>query len=100
MRTVYAEISSRTALKRHYTKMHNITTVTLTPNFFLVYLLLCAAFLSPNMHILQYLFKFKIFIIKIQKDSLFLFLVLNAALITAYHAKAVQDDISAETVLI
>ena len=33
---------------------------------------------------------------KIPKDSLFIFLVLNAVFITVYHVKAVQDDISQE----
>ena len=39
------------------------------------------------------LLKSKNFIIKIPKDSRFLFLVLNAVFIIVYHVKAVQDDI-------
>ena len=35
---------------------------------------------------------------KIPKDSLFIFLVLNAVFVNLYHVKAVQDDISAKTV--
>ena len=38
------------------------------------------------------------FIIKIQKDSLFVHFVLNALFIIVYHVEAVQDDISAKTV--
>ena len=43
--------------------------------------------ISLKMHILQALLQFKIFIIKILKDSLFTFLVLNAVFITVYHVK-------------
>ena len=50
------------------------------------------------MHILRALSKYKIFVIKITKDSLYIFLVLNAFFITVYHVKAVQDDISAKTI--
>ena len=42
----------------------------------------------------------KIFIIKISKASLFIFLVLNAVFINVYHVKAVHDDISEKNVLI
>ena len=42
--------------------------------------------------------KLKIFIIKIPKDSLFIFLVLHAVIVTFYHVKVVQDDISAKSV--
>ena len=38
----------------------------------------------------------KIFIVKIPKDSRFIFLVLNAVFITVFHVEAVQDDISAK----
>ena len=40
----------------------------------------------------------EIFMIKIQKYLLFIFLVLNAVFLTVYPVKAVQDDISAKTV--
>ena len=42
--------------------------------------------------------KFKIFIIKIPKDLLCIYLFFYAVFITVYHFKAVQDDISAKTV--
>ena len=54
--------------------------------------------ISLNMHFLQFLSKFKIFLIKILKDSLVIFLLLNAVFITVHHVKVVQDDISAKTV--
>ena len=54
--------------------------------------------ISLNMHILRALSKFKISIIKIPKDSLYIFLVLNAVFITVYHIKAVQDNISAKSI--
>ena len=50
------------------------------------------------MDILRALAKFKIFIMKIPKDSLFILLVLNAVFITVYLVKAVQDDIAAKTI--
>ena len=53
--------------------------------------------ISLNMHILSSLLKLKIFIIKISKDSIFIFLVLNAVFITVYHVRFGQDDISART---
>ena len=59
-------------------------------------LMLCAEFLKI-IHILLSLLKFKTLIIKIPKDSLFIYLVLNAVSITVYRVKAVQDDISART---
>ena len=59
-------------------------------------LILCAEFLKI-IHILLSLLKFKTLIIKIPKDSLFIFLVLNAVSITVYRVKAIQDDISART---
>ena len=49
--------------------------------------------ISLNMHILQSLLRFKIFIMKIPKDSHFIFLILNAFFITVYHFKAVRVDI-------
>ena len=64
--------------------MHTDTTVALKRNF-MSSLFLCAVFL-------------KIFIVKIQRYLLFIFLVLNAVFITVYHFKAVQDDISAKSV--
>ena len=48
------------------------------------------------MNILQSLSKIKIFIIKIPKDSLYIFLVLNAVFISIHHFKAVKDEISAK----
>ena len=58
--------------------MHTNTTVALKPTF-MSSLLLCADFKKIcNMHIPESPLEFKIFIIKIPKDSLFLFLVLNA----------------------
>ena len=66
--------------------MHTYTTVAIRPNF-MSSVLLCAVFLYICLN-------FKIFIIKIQKDSLLIFLVLNSVFITVYHVKAVQDDIS------
>ena len=74
--------------------MHTNTTVALKPNFMsslLLYILLNYAYFSITL-------QFKIFIIKIQRDSLFIFLVLNSVLITVYHVKAVRDDITAKTV--
>ena len=74
--------------------MHTNTTVALKTNFMSSWL--CGN--SLNMHILRALSKFKIFIIKIPKDSLDMFLILNAVFIAVYHVKAVQDDISAKTI--
>ena len=54
--------------------------------------------ISLNMHILWALSKFKIFIIKIQNNSLYISLVWNAVFITVYHDKVVRDDISAKTI--
>ena len=54
--------------------------------------------ISINMQILQSLLIFKIFIIKIAKDSLSMSLVLNSVFITVYHVKAVRDDISTKPV--
>ena len=62
-------------------------------NFYDFLVVMCC--IPLNMHILQSLLKFKIFIIKIPKDLLFIFFILNAHFITAYNVKAVQDDISA-----
>ena len=67
---------------------------TLKPKF----IVMCC--ISLNTHIIQSLFKFKIFIIKIPKDSPFILLVLNAVFINVYHVKAVQDDIPVKTVSI
>ena len=50
------------------------------------------------MHILQSLYKFKIFIIKIPEDLPEIFLVINSTLTPLCHVKAVQDDISPKTV--
>ena len=75
-------------------KMHTNTTVALKLNF--ISSLLCC--ISLNSHILQLLFKFKIFIIKIPNDSPFILLILNAVFITVYHVKAVEDDISVNAV--
>ena len=78
--------------------MHTNTIVALKPNF-MSSLLLCAVFLKICiMYILQLFLEFKIFIIKIPKNSLFIFLVFNAVFITVYHVKAAQDDISTKTV--
>ena len=66
--------------------MHANTAVALKPNF-MSFLLLCA----------PYFFKYT-YSSKIPKDSLFIFLVLNAFFITVNHVKAVQDDISTKTV--
>ena len=54
--------------------------------------------ISLNLHILLLLSKFKIFIIKILNDSLYIVLVFYAVFVTVYYVKAVQDDISAKTV--
>ena len=56
--------------------------------------------ISLNMNPLQLFFKFKIFIIKIPTDSIFIHLVLNAVCLSAtvYHVKADQYDISAKTI--
>ena len=43
-------------------------------------LLVVMCCISLNMQIIQSLLKFKIFIVKITKDSIFMFLVLNAVL--------------------
>ena len=50
------------------------------------------------MHIHRALSKYKIFIIKNQKDSLYILLVLNAVFITVYHVKDVQDEKDAKTI--
>ena len=55
------------------------------------FLLLCAE-LTSYIHILQSFLK-----LKMPKDSLIIFLGLNAVFITVYHVKAVEDDISAKT---
>ena len=68
--------------------LHCSRTKTLLYEFIVV---MCC--ISLNMQYLQSLLKFKIFKIKIPNDSLFIFLILNAFLITVYHFKAVQDDI-------
>ena len=62
------------------------------PNF-MSSLLSCDVFLFFFIHFLQSLSKFKIFIIKIPKVSLFILLVLNAVFITIYHAKAVHGHL-------
>ena len=54
--------------------------------------------ISLNIHVLQSLLTYKIFIIKIPKKFLYIFLVLNAVFINAYHIILVQDDISAKTI--
>ena len=56
--------------------------------------------ISLNMHSLIKIWNstMEIFMIKIQKYLLFIFLVLNAVFLTVYPVKAVQDDISAKTV--
>ena len=59
---------------------------------------MCCIYL--NMNFLKSLLKFKIIVIKISKDSIFIFFVLNAVFIVLYHGKAVRDDISAETISI
>ena len=46
------------------------------------------------MHIFLSLSKFKIFIIKITKDLLYIFVVFIAVFVILYYVKAVQDDIS------
>ena len=72
------------------------TKTQLKPNFYEFLIFMFG--ISFNIHILQSLSKFKIFIIEIQTDLLFIFLVLNAVFITVYHVKAIQDDISPKTV--
>ena len=74
--------------------MHINTTVALKTNFMSsLFAVLCCIYL--NTHIIQSLFKFEIFIIKIPNDSPFILLVLNfAVFITVYHVKAGQDDTS------
>ena len=78
--------------------MHTYTTVALKPNC-MSSLLLCAVFLQIFLFF-NYPQNNKILIIKIPKDSLFIFFNLNAVYITvySYHVKAVHDDISSKTV--
>ena len=54
--------------------------------------------ISLNMHFLKSLLKFKIFIIENCKYLLFIYLVKNATFPPTCHVKAVQDNISVETV--
>ena len=75
--------------------MHTNSAVALKPNFMSSWLLF-----TLNMHNLRALSKFKIFILNISKDLLYIFFILNAVFITVYHVKAVQDDISAKTISI
>ena len=72
------------------------TTVAIKPNF-MSSLLLYTYCISLNLNILQSVLNFKIFIIKIPKKFLFIFLVSTAVLILVCHIKAVQDDISLKT---
>ena len=123
MGTIFAEMSFRTAVTIHlgmkttfwtkYIKSNmfalflwwlqfyitlykHYITVALKTNF-MSSLLLCAVFLLICIFF-NHSKKFKIFIIKIPKDSLFTFLVLNVVFNPLYHVKAVQDDISAKAV--
>ena len=77
-------------------KIHTNTTVALKPNFmsFLLYVLYFFKYVYSSITLKI----IKIFIIKIPKDSLFIFLGLNAVFITVHHDKAVHDDISAKAV--
>ena len=77
--------------------MQIYTTVALKPNF-MSSLLLCTCCITLNMHIFKSLLKSKIFIVKLPKDSLLIFLVWNFVFATLYHFKAVQNDISSKTV--
>ena len=65
-------------------------------HFYELLVVMCC--ISLNKQIFLTLLNFKIFIIKIQKDLLFIFLVFHADFVTVYHVKAVQDDLSAKTV--
>ena len=62
----------------HYSSM-------LKPNYMSFVAVMCR--ISLNMHILQSFLKLKIFLIKIPKDSLFIFLVLNTVCITVRHLR-------------
>ena len=75
--------------------MHNKPKVALKPTFFEPLVVMCYISLKKYFSITL---KFKIFITKIPRDSLFIFLVFNAVFVTLYHVKAVEDDISAKTV--
>ena len=101
MGTVFAEMSSRTALTRHLWMKTTFYTKYITANVFVLLLWLLYAnaykhykstkpqlyeflvvmcYISLNMNFLQSLFKFEIFIIKIPQDSSFIFLVLKCCL--------------------
>ena len=70
--------------------MHIIYQYSSTQTRFYEFLVVMCS-ISLNMHVLESLLKFEIFIIKIPEDLLFIFLVLNAVFITVYQTTAVQD---------
>ena len=72
--------------------MHTNTAEALKPNL-MSSLFLCCYFFKYAF--LQSPLKLKIFIIKTSKDSLYIFVTLNAVFFNVYHVKAAQDDISA-----